>query len=124
MRGRAQAFLFTDAGVVCGAVSNEELSLRSASGYAQFVPPGFNERVLEAAGFRLIGTEDRTASVSRNAGGRLKAMFGHRVALEAAQGQEALARQQRYLETVVALAERKSLARIMYLAELAESAAP
>lgn len=110
-------FLFTDAAVVCGAISNLEVDLRSMNSYAQFAPPGFNERMLAAAGFRLVGTEDRTASVLRNAGGRLRAVLAHRAALEAAQGAQAVARQQRYLETVVAMAERGALARVMYLAE-------
>lgn len=113
--------LFTDAGVISGPISNEEISSRSTNGYTQFVPPGFNEAVLQAAGFRLIGQEDRTGSVLRNASGRLRARRAHRPAVEDLEGSEAFARQQRYLETVVELSERGALARVMYFAE---SAAP
>jgi hypothetical protein len=86
----------------------------------QFVPPGVNEELLEAAGFRLIDQEDRRGSVVFNARGRLRAMLAHRAEVEAAGGKEAFARQQRYLETVVALSEQRALSRIMYFTELAK----
>lgn len=114
----AGKFLFTDAGILSGPISNEEIARRSAHGYTRFVPPGLNEALLHAAGFRLIGQEDRTASVLENARGRLHAMGAHRAALEDLEGEETFARQQRYLETVVELSERKALARVMYFAEL------
>ena len=86
----------------------------------QFLPPGVNEELLAAAGFRLIDQEDRTGSVVFNASGRLRAMLAHRAEVEAADGKAVFARQQRYLETVVALSERRALSRIMYFAELAK----
>jgi SAM-dependent methyltransferase len=113
-------FLLTDAGVITGPISNEEVERRSGNGYMQFVPPGVNEELLEAAGFRLIDQEDRTDSVIFNASGRLRAMLAHRADVEAADGKDAFVRQQRYVETVVALSERRALSRIMYLAELAK----
>jgi len=115
----AGKFLFTDAGVISGSISNEEISRRSTNGYTQFVPPGFNEALLRATGFRLIGREDRTASVLLTASGRLRAMGAHRAAVEEMEGEKAFARQQRYLETVVELSERGALARVMYFAESA-----
>ncbi|KAA0997392.1 class I SAM-dependent methyltransferase [Paraburkholderia panacisoli] len=113
-------FLLTDAGVITGPISNEEVERRSINGYTQFVPSGLNENLLEAAGFRLIDQEDRTHSVLLNASGRLRAMLAHRAEIEGSDGKEAFARQQRYVETVVALAERRALSRIMYCAELAK----
>jgi hypothetical protein len=110
--------LLTDAGVITGPISNEEVERRSLNGYTQFVPSGVNEDLLEAAGFRLIGQEDRTGSVLYNASGRLRAMLAHRTEIERSDGKEAFARQQRYVETVVALSERRALSRIMYFAEL------
>ena len=112
--------LLTDAGVITGPISNEEIERRSVNGYMQFVPPGVNEELLEAAGFRLIDQDDRTGSVVFNASGRLRAMLAHRAEVEAADGKEAFARQLRYVETVVALSERRALSRIMYFAELAK----
>jgi hypothetical protein len=113
----AGKFLFTDAGVISGPISDDERSRRSATGYAHLEPPGFNEELLEATGFRLIGQEDRTASVLVNAGGRLRARIAHQSAVEELEGKEVFARQQRYLETVIELSERRALTRVMYLAE-------
>jgi len=110
-------FLFTDAGVVTGAVSNDEIQARSMYGHTQFVPVGWNERLLEEAGFRLVEQADRTASALRNAGGRLAAVRAHRAALTDAIGAAQVDRQERNLETVVALARRSALSRIMYVAE-------
>ena len=112
----AGKFLFTDAGVMSGPLTNEEIHRRSTYGYTQLVPPGFNERLLESAQLALIATEDRTASLLRNAHGRLRARAAHCAAVEEMEGGDGYARQEEYLETVVALSERGALARMMYLA--------
>jgi SAM-dependent methyltransferase len=112
-------FLFTDAGVVTGAISSEEVTKRSLYGSVQFVTPGWNEDLIASAGFRLIETEDRTASVVRNAGGRLAAITAHRAELEDMWGADEFKKQRAYLETVVALSRRGALSRVMYLAGLA-----
>ena len=110
-------FLFTDAGVVTGAVSNAEIQARSVYGHSQFAPIGWNERLLEAAGLRLLETEDRTPSVLTNAGGRLAAIRAHREELERATSADQVDRQVRNLEVVIALTGRRALSRVMYLAE-------
>jgi SAM-dependent methyltransferase len=110
-------FLFTDAGVVTGSLSDQEVLARSVHGYTQFVAPGFNERTLDSSGFRLLETEDRTESVLNNATGRLVAMVAHRAEFEELKGVDDFERQQRYLETVVALSQRRAVSRLMYLAE-------
>lgn len=107
-------FLVTDAGVMTGSVSNEEVQKRSIHGFTQFVAPGFNESLLESAGFRLIEIENRTASAERNASGRLAALQSHPAEL---------AKQRDYLETVIGLSRRSALSRFMYLAEARGSAA-
>ena len=43
--------LFTDAMIVTGLVSHEELAVRSSIGFYLFVPPGENERLIDRAGF-------------------------------------------------------------------------
>jgi SAM-dependent methyltransferase len=117
-RGR---FLFTDAGVVTGSVTNDEIRERSVHGYSQFVPPGWNERLLDETGFRLVETEDRTASARHNAAGRLDALQRHREALEQLLGAAEVQRQRVYLATVVELSRRRAVSRMMYLAEAPES---
>jgi SAM-dependent methyltransferase len=110
-------FLFTDAGVITGTVSSEEIRLRSIHGDTLFAPPGFNEQMLELAGLRSIEHIDRTASLLTNAGGRLRARIQHRAEIEPVEGKIAFERQQSYLATVLALAERGAVSRMMYLAE-------
>ena len=113
----AGRFLFTDAGVVTGSISDEEVRLRSVHGYTQLSAPGFNERMLARAGLRLLDTEDRTASVLKNAGGRLAARLAHRERLEPLEGASEFERQQQYLETVIEISRRAAVSRMMYLAE-------
>ena len=110
-------FLFTDAGVITGAISNEEVQKRSVHGYTQFVVAGWNEQLLASAGLHLVESEDRTLSVLKSARGRLTAMHAHRAELEQLSGASAVASQQDYLETLVDLSERKAVSRIMYLVE-------
>lgn len=115
--GPCGRFLFTDAGVVTGPASNEDLQRRSAHGYTQFVPPGWNERALEAAGLALVATEDRSEGVVRNARGRLEATRRHRDALSREWSAAWVDRQIDYLAATLALVERRALSRFMYLAE-------
>ena len=112
-------FLFTDAGVLTGSISNEEAAARSTHGFTQFCPPGFNERMLAEAGFSLIYTEDRTTNLLGNAAGRIAARDAHRAELEQLEGSEYFSLQRRYLETVVALSRRGALARFMYFSRAA-----
>jgi len=109
-------FWFTDAAVVTGPLSSDEVALRSMHGYTQFVPSGFNERALEGAGFQLIRVEDRTGALLGNARGRLTARLAHRAELEQVEGIAYFERQLRYLEAVVVLAERGATSRVSYLA--------
>jgi SAM-dependent methyltransferase len=110
-------FLFTDAGVVTGAVSNEEVRQRAIHGFTQFAPDGFNERTLALAGFRVLESVDRTSSLLANAKGRLASRLRHRAELELAEGSDYFEAQLRYLDTVIELSERGAMSRMMYLAE-------
>ena len=119
-RGR---FLFTDAGVLTGAISSEEIRQRSVHGYTQFAPEDWNEAKLKAAGFVLLEREDRTESVVRNSRGRLNALQNHRDELIRATDAAAFDQQVEYVATVEALASRRALSRFMYFAEVAPNAA-
>ncbi len=110
--------LITDAGVLTGHISNEEVAGRSVNGFTQFVPPGYNERILESCGFSILSVEDRTQGVVDNASGRLKARNNHYHQLVEIEGEDKFQQQQRYLETVVSLSERRALSRQVYLAEV------
>jgi len=114
-------FLFTDAGVLTGPISTDEVRRRSMHGFTQFAPAGFNERAIERAGFRLLESIDRTESVLLIARGRLAARIAHRAELVPAEGEAYFEAQLQYLETVVALSERGILSRRMYLVESDEA---
>ena len=114
-------FVFTDAGVVSGAISSEDVGRRSVHGESFFVAPGWNDRLLADAGLRLIETEDRTGRVLRNAGGRLSAMLAHRRELEQQSSPAEFDRYKSYLDTVLAMSRTGGLSRVMYLAELGNS---
>jgi SAM-dependent methyltransferase len=110
-------FLFTDAGVVTGAVSNEDVRKRSPRGYTQFVPPGWNERLLKSAGLRVLETEDRTQSVLRYATQRLAAIQKYRAELERVSESFDFELEQAYLNTAAELSRSQTVSRIMYLAQ-------
>jgi ubiquinone/menaquinone biosynthesis C-methylase UbiE len=60
--------LFSDALVVGGMLSNDEIATRSSIGHYYFVPPGENERLIEQAGFQLLrssATTEQAATVAQ-----------------------------------------------------------
>ncbi|HYV27513.1 MAG TPA: methyltransferase domain-containing protein, partial [Candidatus Eisenbacteria bacterium] len=56
--------LFTDAMVISGLLSHEEIATRSSIGKYFFVPPGENERLIRAAGFELVRVSDVTTGAA------------------------------------------------------------
>ena len=110
-------FLFTDAGVVTGSISSDEAARRSMHGFVQFCAPGYNEKMLEGAGFALLEVQDRTRGMRENAEGRLLARAENQVDVERLEGVEGFARYQAYLRTIIETAERGALSRVMYLTE-------
>lgn len=112
--GRA---LFTDAMVLTGIVSHEELAIRSSIGFYLFVPPGENERLLQAAGFALLDIGDVTDNAAEVSGRWHEARARHREALVAREGQANFDGLQRFLRCVQALSVERRLSRYAYLVE-------
>jgi cyclopropane fatty-acyl-phospholipid synthase-like methyltransferase len=110
-------FLFTDAAVITGPVSSEEIQRRTQHGYVQFVPPGINEQLLDGAGFQVTERTDLTHTLIKSAAGRLAARASRRAELETLEGHSTFDRQQQYLQTVLTLAQGAALSRIMYVAK-------
>jgi len=112
-RGR---LLFSDALVVGGVISHQEIAARSLIGYFLFSPPGENERLLQEAGFLEIEVKDTTANASliseRWRDGRAK----RAEALRAIEGEENFEGLQRFLSTVHALTSEARLRRLLYVA--------
>lgn len=108
--------LYTDPIVVTGQLSNDEIRTRSAIGFFLFTPVGHNERLLEAAGFRVEDVQDVTAAVetiSRKWRDAREPRRERLVTLEGADGFEGL---QRFLGSVHTLARERRLSRFVYLA--------
>jgi cyclopropane fatty-acyl-phospholipid synthase-like methyltransferase len=112
--------LFTDPGVVVGEITDDEIQRRSTYGFVKLVPEGFNESILPDAGLKLLDRQDRSASVERNARGRLQALATRRQELSRMIGRQNVERQEQFLRNVIDLTERRILKRFMYLAESIE----
>jgi SAM-dependent methyltransferase len=111
--------LFSDALVVGGMVSHEEIALRSSIGFYVYSPPGENERLMKRAGFQTVRVEDTTERASQIAE-RWRAAREQRkaelVQLEGTPNFEAL---QRFLSCVCHLTAERRLLRYLYLGERA-----
>lgn len=111
--------LFSDALVVGGVISQEEIANRSAIGYYQFSPPGENERLIEEAGLRLLAVQDATANASAIAERWHDARAKSAEMLTRIEGKENFAGLQRFLSSVEKLNRERRLLRMVYLAERA-----
>jgi SAM-dependent methyltransferase len=119
--GRA---LFTDALVLTGIVSHEELAIRSSIGFYLFLPPGENERLLLAAGFAVLEVQDVTDNAAEVARRWHDARQRQEEALVAREGRANFDGLQRFLMCTHTLSVERRLSRYAYLAEkpLAEAA--
>jgi SAM-dependent methyltransferase len=114
---RGGRLLFTDSGVLTGAVAKSELDIRGGIGFFLLVPPGLNERVIEATRLILLQRQDRTAATAEIAA-RLHAGRARRAAaLAREEGVDWFEQRQRLLAATAELAESRRLSRFFYLAE-------
>jgi SAM-dependent methyltransferase len=111
--GRA---LFTDAMVLTGAVSHEELAIRTSIGFYLVVPPGENERLIQEAGFEMLEAKDVTGNALEVSHRWHDARARHREALIAREGQTNFDGLQRFLACVHTLSAERRLSRFAYLA--------
>jgi SAM-dependent methyltransferase len=108
--------LFTDAMVVTGLLTHEEIAIRSSIGFYVFLPPGANERLIGEAGFTLLTAEDLTAAAEAIAGRWHDARETHRAALSEREGVDNFSGLQRFLACVQRLSAERRLSRHCYLA--------
>jgi ubiquinone/menaquinone biosynthesis C-methylase UbiE len=108
--------LFSDALVLNGPLTNEEIAARSSIGYYVFVPRGENERLIREAGLTFVQvreTTEQAANISqrwRDARERRKNVL---LKMEAKANFEGL---QRFLACVHTLTAENRLARLVYVA--------
>jgi SAM-dependent methyltransferase len=109
--------LFTDAMVVTGLLTNEEIAVRSSIGFYLFLPPGENERLIAQAGFGHVATEDVTEAAGLIAFRWHTAREHHRAALIGQEGEANFEGLQRFLDCVRLVSVERRLSRYAYLAQ-------
>ncbi len=108
--------LFSDALVVGGMLSHEEIATRSSIGYYVYSPPGENERLIEQAGFCQIRVFDTTDSATQIAQRWRHAREKRKEELVATEGNINFEGLQRFLSCVQLLTSEKRLKRYLYIA--------
>lgn len=111
------SLLVTDAAILTGAVSKQELDIRASQGDFVFVSPGVNEKAIASAGFRLQKSVDTTQAIADIAFKLHAARKARSQALQDEEGAEWFAKRQRFLATTAELAASSRLSRFIYVAE-------
>ena len=115
-RGR---MLFSDALVIGGMISHEEIATRSSIGFYVYSPPGENERLMKRAGFCGIRATDTTENAARIAKKRHDAREKWKEELVAAEGKANFDGLQKFLSCVHTLTSERRLLRYLYFASKA-----
>ena len=113
---RGGRLLFSDALVVNGALTNEEIAARGSIGYYVFVPRGENERLIEKAGLTCVETRDTTAQAATVSQRWREARERQRPALAKIEGETNFEGLQQFLACVHTLTAENRLARYLYVA--------
>ena len=110
-------FLFSDALVIGGTISHQEIASRSLIGYYIFSPPGENERLLEQQGFRVLSVTDTSQNAARIAKRWHDAREKRKAPLVAMEGEANFAGLQQFLSAVHSLTGEGRLRRYLYVAQ-------
>lgn len=108
-------FLFSDALVIGGLVSYEEIRTRCPDGMYFFSPPGVNERLIEESGFTLLEARDTTESSALLSKRWHDARAKRKEAVIACEGEENFLGVQRFLQCVHTLTSERRLLRFLYI---------
>ena len=111
--------LFSDALVIGGMISHEEIATRSSIGFYVYSPPGENERLMEQAGFCGIRTTDTTENATQIAKKWHEAREKRKEELVTAEGNANFEGLQRFLSCVHTLTRERRLLRYLYFASKA-----
>jgi SAM-dependent methyltransferase len=112
----AGRMLFSDALVVGGSLSHEEIATRSSIGFYVFSPPGENERLIQAAGLHLVTASDTTEAAAGVARRWHDARETRKEKLIQAEGTNTFQGLQRFLHSAKTLMEERRLLRFLYVA--------
>jgi cyclopropane fatty-acyl-phospholipid synthase-like methyltransferase len=109
--------LFTDPITLTGALTNSEIATRSSAGFYLFVPHGYDERVIEQCGLRLLVCQDVTANMATVAEARRAARASRSAALREIEGDQAYDSQQEFLAVASRVAREGRLSRFVYVSK-------
>jgi SAM-dependent methyltransferase len=108
--------LFSDALIIGGLLSHEEIATRSSIGMYFFSPPGENERLMKQSGLKKIEARDTTDCAALLSKRWHDAREKRKAALVASEGEANFAGVQRFLACVYTLTAEKRLLRFLYTA--------
>lgn len=108
--------LFSDALVVGGMLSYDEIATRSSIGFYEYSPAGENERLIQRAGFRQLRVIDTTENAALVSERWREAREKSREKLTAAEGDANFDGLQRFLSCVHTLMSERRLLRYLYCA--------
>jgi len=109
--------LFTDPITVTGALTNDEIEIRSSGGFYLFAPQGYDERIIAQCGLRLLSCEDVTGNMATVAEARRSARALRSAALREIEGQSEYEDQQKFLAVAARVASEGRLSRFLYVSE-------
>jgi cyclopropane fatty-acyl-phospholipid synthase-like methyltransferase len=109
--------LFTDALIITGMLTNEELATRASIGYYLFPPAGENERLIREAGLELLQAENVTEGVVRISQRWMEARARLSADLAQIEGEANFAGLQKFLSCVHTVSAERRLSRFAYLAQ-------
>ena len=107
--------LFSDALVIGGFITNEEIATRSSIGFYVFTAPGVNEELLANSGFRMIQAMDTTGNAAEIAKRWHDARESRSVELTAIEGALDYEGLQRFLSCAHKLTSERRLLRWVYV---------
>jgi len=108
--------LFSDALVLAGLISDEEVARRGSIGSYVFVPRGENEVLIAQSGFRLLESRDTTQNAAQIAKRRHDARARRKADLVAIEGETNFLGLQAFLSCVHTLTSERRLLRFLYVA--------
>jgi len=109
--------LFTDPITVTGALTNDEIAVRGSIGFFLFVPLGYDERLIEESGLRLLIKEDVTGNMAEVAEKRRAARAARAADLREIEGDQVYEGQQEFFAVAARIAKERRLSRFLYVAQ-------
>jgi ubiquinone/menaquinone biosynthesis C-methylase UbiE len=109
--------LFTNPTTVTGPLTSTEIAVRSSIGFFLFVPRGYDERIIQQSGLRLLLNEDVTKNMAEIAERRRAARASKAPDLREIEGDQTYEGQQEFFTVASRIATEGRLSRFLFVAE-------